>query len=145
MKKIILLLLILINLFLLNITKETTKTISLAVSENVFDIYKLKTVLSTKNVLDYMNNKTKIIAIFPKVKSNYHNDVKSYYYTFTLATNQSNIHLFVNEYRNLLNKYNYVKDANLINFNGVNIDRIVLYTDEYNLERLLSTNKFSLE
>ena len=101
--------------------------------------FKFVKIFYKKNILNYINEEIKIIAIYPKTK------LTSYVYTFTNSTNQNNLILFTNEYRNLLRNNNYNKEANLISFNGIEIDKIIVSTTANNIERLLKTNKFILE
>lgn len=145
MKKIILLIFIFINVLLLSLNEEKTKNVSLVVSDNSFNLYTLNTKLNTKNILNYINDDIRIINIYPKTKTIYNNNLKKYVYKFTVTTNQNNINLFTNEYRKLLIKNNYTKEANLISFNGIDIIKIDIHTNEFNLLKLLKTNKFKLE
>ena len=145
MKKIILLIFIFINICFFNLKEEVTTNVSLVINDNSFNIYTLITKTNTKNILKYINSDIKIINIYPKIKTNYNNNLKNYVYKFTVTTNQNNINLFTNEYRKLLIENNYVRDANLISFNGIDILKIDIHTNETNLLKLLSTNKFELK
>lgn len=145
MKKIIVLIFIFINLLLLNFKEEKIEDVSLVINDNSFDMYTLNTNINTKNILKYLNDDIKIINIYPKVRTNYNNNLKKYVYKFTVTTNQNNINLFTNEYRKLLIKNNYTKEANLISFNGIEIEKIDIHTNQNNLIRLLNTNKFKLK
>lgn len=139
MKKLLLVIFLIINIFFINYKVENTDLKVVAINDNTYKLYKLNTKLTTKNILNYINEEIKIIAIYPKTK------LASYVYTFTNSTNQNNLILFTNEYRNLLRNNNYNKEANLISFNGIEIDKIIVSTTANNIERLLKTNKFILE
>lgn len=139
MKKLLLVIFLIINIFFINYKVENTDLKVVAINDNTYKLYKLNTKLTTKNILNYINEEIKIIAIYPKTK------LTSYVYTFTNSTNQNNLILFTNEYRNLLRNNNYNKEANLISFNGIEIDKIIVSTTANNIERLLKTNKFVLE
>ena len=139
MKKLLLVIFLIINIFFINYKVENTDLKVVAINDNTYKLYKLNTKLTTKNILNYINEEIKIIAIYPKTK------LTSYIYTFTNSTNQNNLILFTNEYRNLLRNNNYNKEANLISFNGIEIDKIIVSTTANNIERLLKTNKFILE
>lgn len=139
MKKLLLVIFLIINIFFINYKVENTDLKVVAINDNTYKLYKLNTKLMTKNILNYINEEIKIIAIYPKTK------LTSYVYTFTNSTNQNNLILFTNEYRNLLRNNNYNKEANLISFNGIEIDKIIVSTTANNIERLLKTNKFILE
>ena len=67
-----------------------------------------------------------------------------YSYKFTTANNKSNINLFINEYRRLLINNNYINDANMISFKGIDIEKIKVSTNEKNIVNLLKTKKFTL-
>ena len=139
MKKLLLVIFLIINIFFINYKVENIDLKVVAINDNTYKLYKLNTKLTTKNILNYINEEIKIIAIYPKTK------LASYVYTFTNSTNQNNLILFTNEYRNLLRNNNYNKEANLISFNGIEIDKIIVSTTANNIERLLKTNKFILE
>lgn len=139
MKKLLLVIFLIINIFFINYKVENIDLKVVAINDNTYKLYKLNTKLTTKNILNYINEEVKIIAIYPKTK------LANYVYTFTNSTNQNNLILFTNEYRNLLRKNNYNKEANLISFNGIEIDKIIVSTTSNNIERLLKTNKFMLE
>ena len=139
MKKLLLVIFLIINIFFINYKVENTDLKVVSINDNTYKLYKLNTKLTTKNILNYINEEIKIIAIYPKTK------LASYVYTFTNSTNQNNLILFTNEYRNLLRNNNYNKEANLISFNGIEIDKIIVSTTANNIERLLKTNKFILE
>ena len=139
MKKLLLVIFLIINIFFINYKVENTDLKVVAINDNTYKLYKLNTKLTTKNILNYINEEIKIIAIYPKTK------LVNYVYTFTNSTNQNNLTLFTNEYRNLLRNNNYNKDANLISFNGIEIDKIIVSTTANNIEILLKTNKFILE
>lgn len=139
MKKLLLVIFLIINIFFINYKVENTDLKVVAINDNTYKLYKLNTKLTTKNILNYINEEIKIIAIYPKTK------LANYVYTFTNSTNQNNLILFTNEYRNLLRSNNYNKEANLISFNGIEINKIIVSTTANNIERLLKTNKFILE
>jgi len=143
MKKTLFLLFIVFNLYVMGQRKEITES-TYVINDNIFDIYKLNTNLNTKNILNYINEEIDIIAIFPKIKNNYNFELKKYVYSFTLTTNQNNINLFTNQYRNLLIENNYYREANLISFDGIYIDKIVIYTNQNIVNKLINTGKFSL-
>lgn len=139
MKKLLLVIFLIINIFFINYKVENTDLKVVAINDNTYKLYKLNTKLTTKNILNYINEEIKIIAIYPKTK------LVNYVYTFTNSTNQNNLTLFTNEYRNLLRNNNYNKEANLISFNGIEIDKIIVSTTANNIEILLKKNKFILE
>lgn len=139
MKKLLLVIFLIINIFFINYKVENTDLKVVAINDTTYKLYKLNTKLTTKNILNYINEEIKIIAIYPKTK------LVNYVYTFTNSTNQNNLTLFTNEYRNLLRNNNYNKEANLISFNGIEINKIIVSTTANNIERLLKTNKFILE
>ena len=143
MKKTLFLLFVIFNLYIMGQRKEITES-TYVINDNIFDIYKLSTNLNTKNILNYITEEIDIIVIFPKTKSNYNSELKKYVYSFTLTTNQNNINLFTNQYRNLLIENNYYRDANLISFDGIYIDKIVIYTNQNSVNKLINTGKFSL-
>lgn len=139
MKKILFIIFIL-SLIFMNYKVDSVSEVNLT-TDNYFDLYRINTNLTTKNILNYINKEIKIIAIYPKVKNN---KLQNYVYTFSNTTNENNINLFINEYRSLLNKNNYIKEASLISFNGIEISKIIVSTNESNLRLLLETNRFSL-
>lgn len=143
MKKTLFLVFVIFNLYVMGQRKEITES-TYVINDNIFDIYKLSTNLNTKNILNYITEEIDIIAIFPKIKNNYNSELKKYVYSFTLTTNQNNINLFTNQYRNLLIENNYYREANLISFDGIYIDKIIIYTNPNSVNKLINTGKFSL-
>lgn len=143
MKKIIFFIIAILLLFSYK-KNENTELVSNNIEDNVFDIYLLKTNISTKEILKYINNEIQIIEIYPKIKLNYNLNLKKYSYKFTTANNKSNINLFINEYRRLLINNNYINDANMISFKGIDIEKIKVSTNEKNIVNLLKTKKFTL-
>lgn len=143
MKKIIFFIIAILLLFSYK-KNENTQLISNNIEDNVFDIYLLKTNINTKEIFKYINNEIQIIEIYPKIKLNYNLNLKKYSYKFTTANNKSNINLFINEYRRLLINNNYINDANMVGFKGIDIEKIKVSTNEKNIVNLLKTKKFTL-
>ena len=77
MKKLLLVIFLIINIFFINYKVENTDLKVVAINDNTYKLYKLNTKLTTKNILNYINEEIKIIAIYPKTK------LTSYVYTFT--------------------------------------------------------------
>ena len=154
MKKIFLLTLIIIGLFLFNYKKED---VSLVFNENEynnnydFDYFYItsnKINLTTNNLLKYFNenDEFKIIGLYPKLDKIYNINVKNQlnYFGFnSLENNRSNLIDFTNNYVLKLKDNNYIEEANLVYFEGVKIDKVLVYASYNSIySHNLKYNKF---
>lgn len=138
MKKFLLLVFSLVLVFIFY--SKNQQDISLVFNENeyidnydhdYFYVFANDILLNTNNLIDYFNNTDiKIIGIYPKLDNIYENDLKKkldYYAFSSLYNNRTNINNFTNYYVNILKNNNYIDMANLVYFDGINIDKIVIY------------------
>lgn len=90
--------------------------------------------LNTSNFYDYFNDDTVIIGIYPYISSLDKLKIKdNLYYEF--SSNKNNIDDFINYYVSSFEKYNYKNKTIGIKINGINIDKVKVYTsynDIYN-------------
>lgn len=154
MKKIFLLILIIIGLFLFKYKKED---VSLVFNENEynnnydFDYFYItsnKINLTTNNLLKYFNenDEFKIIGLYPNLSNFYNINVKNQlnYFSFNSLENiRSNIIDFTNNYVLKLKDNNYIEEANLVYFEGVKIDKLLVYASYNSIySHNLKYNKF---
>ena len=84
MKKLLLVIFLIINIFFINYKVENTDLKVVAINDNTYKLYKLNTKLTTKNILNYINEEIKIYldvslkrfeTVFPACGSN-HNAIE---------------------------------------------------------------------
>ena len=146
MKKI---LLILFSIFLIYIFSSNTNINTEPVfneqdyienyDHDYFYVTSSKIDLNTNNIEDYFNDyDIKIIGLFPKLNKIYDEKLekKLNYYSFNnLYDNRTYINNFTNNYVGLLKNNNYIDMANLVYFNGIDIDKILIYTSYNSIYR----------
>ena len=88
-------------------------------------------ILNTNNLLDYFNDANiKIMGLYPNLDKIYDEDLKfklNYYSFNPLYDNRTNINSFTNSYVSLLKNNNYIDEANMVYFDGININKILVY------------------
>lgn len=96
-----------------------------------FYISSKEIILNTNNLLNYFNDQNiKIIGLYPNLNKIYDENLKSKlnYYSFNpLYDNRANVIDFTNNYVILLKNNNYIEQANMVYFDGINIDKILVY------------------
>lgn len=108
-----------------------------------FYITSKKIQLNTNNLNDYFNDfDIKIMGIYPNTNKIYDKNIKqkiNYYSFSSLYSNKVNINNFTNNYVSILKNNNYIDEANLVYFDGINIDKILVYAP-YNSIYLHNSN-----
>lgn len=88
--------------------------------------------LNTNNLSEYFSNEDiRIMGIYPNLEKIYNDDLKKRlgYYSFSaLYDNKININNFTNNYVRLLKNNSYIDEANMVYFDGINIDKVLVYT-----------------
>ncbi len=88
--------------------------------------------LNTNNLDDYFSDfDIKIMGIYPNLNKIYNDDLKkrlSYYSFSQLYNNRININNFTNKYVSLLKNNNYIEEANMVYFDGIDIDKVLIYS-----------------
>jgi len=96
-----------------------------------FYITSKKIQLNTNNFSNYFNDSDiKIIGVYPSLTKIYNDKIKqkiSYYGFNTLYSIKVNINNFTNKYVSVLKNNNYIEEANMVYFDGVNIDKVLVY------------------
>lgn len=85
--------------------------------------------LNTNNFVNYFSEDIKIIGIYPYVNVLYKNKIGNMYYEFNNESVKENINRFSKYYKNKLKKNNFNNDLNLINYTGINIDKVKVYVN----------------
>lgn len=108
-----------------------------------FYITSKKIQLNTNNLNNYFNDPDiKIMGIYPNTNKIYDKNIKqkiNYYSFSSLYSNRVNINNFTNKYVSVLKNNNYIDEANLVYFNGINIDKVLVYAP-YNSIYLHNSN-----
>lgn len=108
-----------------------------------FYITSKKIQLNTNNLNNYFTDPDiKIMGIYPNINKIYDKNIKQKidYYSFSsLYSNRVNINNFTNKYVSVLKNNNYIDEANLVYFDGINIDKVLVYAP-YNSIYLHNSN-----
>lgn len=126
-----------IILFLLLLTINSNKKSVPAVSLND-DSYKIYSVytsnLTTKNINKYFIDTSDFIIVYPKVNLIYKDKIGNIYYK---CEGNFDINDFTKYYKKVLEKNNYKLDLINIDYYGINIEKIILYTSEEKINNIL--------
>lgn len=130
---------ILILLFLwLEIAMNNYNYLSMPVMSLDEEIYEVHNIyaenLTTKNFNKYFSDTSKFIAVYPKVNQIYKDKLKNIYYK---CHKEFNIVNFTNFYKNILEKNNYKSDLERIDYYGINIEKIKIYSTKTQLNEIL--------
>lgn len=128
--------------FLPNKRIETTTTfIEYNNSYNKYDVNIYSCNITTKNINNIFSNyNIKIVALYPYIEKYYKNILSNdleYFY----IENIKDLSSFNNYYKRLLKKLGLNNNANLININGIRLEKIIIYSKYNEFNRLKS--KFS--
>lgn len=108
-----------------------------------FYITSKKIQLNTNNLNNYFTDSDiKIMGIYPNTNKIYDKNIKqkiNYYSFSSLYSNRVNINNFTNKYVSVLKNNNYIDEANLVYFDGINIDKVLVYAP-YNSIYLHNSN-----
>lgn len=108
-----------------------------------FYITSKKIQLNTNNLNNYFNDSDiKIMGIYPNTNKIYDKNIKqkiNYYSFSSLYSDRVNINNFTNKYVSVLKNNNYIDEANLVYFDGINIDKVLVYAP-YNSIYLHNSN-----
>ena len=80
--------------------------------------------------MDIREYDIKIIGLYPNLDKIYDNNLKNklnYFAFSSLNSNTTNFHDFINNYVLLLKNNNYIELANSVYFEGIKIDKILVY------------------
>lgn len=93
--------------------------------------------LNTKNFSNYFNDESDIVGIYPYVNPLYKNRVGNMFFIFDSKSLNSNMTRFIKYYKNILQKNNFNNDLVMIDYNGVNIEKVKLYIEVNELKEFL--------
>ena len=141
MKKICLIILLLVSIFLFN-RKE--KIISVFSTDDYYEIYYLdfrNTNLNTENFLNYFSDDSiDILKIEPYINPIYKNKFDFNSYLFDYSSKKNNIKNFKNKYLEKLKQINY-NDYFLYRVEGIKINLVKVYSNEEGIKRILKMDK----
>ena len=129
MKKIFILVFLFLILLLLNDKDEVALVNKEITNDEMFVVLLSIPGLNTNNFVNYFDNDIKIIGIYPAVNILYKNKIGNVYYEFNSGGIKKNINDFTKFYKNKLKKNNFNNDLNLINYRGINIDKVEVYVN----------------
>lgn len=97
-----------------------------------FYVSSKKVNLNSNNLEFYFDkNDIKIVGIYPTLDKIFEDSIKKKlnYYSFSyLYNNRANINNFTNNYVSILKNNNYIDLANTVYFDGINIEKVLIYT-----------------
>ena len=121
------------------------KNINLDNSYDYFYVKDKENNLNSSNLLKILSmDDIKIIGIYPNLKKINDSKVKEklQYYNFSLINSNSiNLNKFINNYVSILKNNNYIEQANLVYFDGIQIDKVLVYTSYNSISLLKKQNK----
>ena len=121
------------------------KNINLDNSYDYFYVKDKENNLNSSNLLKILSmDDIKIIGIYPNLKKINDSKVKEklQYYNFSLINSDSiNLNKFINNYVSILKNNNYIEQANLVYFDGIQIDKVLVYTSYNSISLLKKQNK----
>jgi len=140
MKKAIIFLGVLLVLSLIINKKEDTSLVNLTldnIEEGSQIFYLIIPNLTTRNIDNYFNDQSDIIGIYPYVNPLYKKRIGNMFFSFDSKSLNNNITRFISYYKNILRKNNFNNDLIMVDYNGVNIDKVKLYMDSNELKQFL--------
>lgn len=145
-KVIILVLIILIIGLSFTIVNTSEDTISVFNEmDNNYNIYNLdisQANITTNNFSNYFSN-YKIININPYINPIYEKFIPIKTYLFDMSkSSSSNISEFKEIYLKHIYDNNYINDYQRLNYNGIKINKISVYTTKKRLKRILNNKNF---
>lgn len=99
--------------------------------------------LNTNNLSEYFNSfDIKIMGVYPQLNKIYDENLKKRLGYYSFSQNYSidtNINNFINKYVSLLKNNNYIEEGNMVYFNGIDIETVLIYSSynsiyEHNLK-----------
>lgn len=137
MKKMILLITLLITLSLLTNKEEVIVVNGELDSNEMVTVLLIIPSLNTNNFTNYFDDNIEIIGIYPKVNMLYKEKIGNMYYQFNKNNIKQDIINFSKFYKKILQKNNFSNDLILINYNGINIEKVKVYINNDNLESFM--------
>lgn len=137
MKKIFKLLFIVFMLAILS-NKEETMLVNNEIEDDEM-VTVLLTVpgLNTNNFTNYFDDSIEIVGIYPKVNLLYKKKIGDMYYAFNGSSVKQNINNFSKHYKNVLKKNSFNEDLTRINYNGISIEKVIVYVNDELLQNFI--------
>lgn len=105
-------------------------------NSNEYQVYTIYTNnLTTKNFNKYFFNITSFLAIYPKINPIYKNRLGDVMFS---CENACDLEKFTNYYRDLLEKNHFQNDITNIDYYGISIEKVKIYTNKENLMKILN-------
>lgn len=107
-------------------------------NDNSYNIYTVSIDnLNTENFTNYFKN-IEVVKIYPQVNPVYKNILGNISYKFSSNNIQNEINSFKKYYLSAIKKNSY-SDYDYLYFNGINIDKVSIYTSGNELYKFLTT------
>lgn len=136
MKKIFILGLIVVVVTLIALTNEEETIVVNSELEDNEMLTVLLTVpgLNSNNFTNYFDDSIEIIGIYPEVNMLYKKKIGNMFYIFNKNSIKQDINSFIKYYKGVLKKHNFNNDLVLIDYNGINIEKVKVYVSGEKLE-----------
>lgn len=85
-----------------------------------------------------------LIGIYPKIEKSWDTNLKEkieYYSCSPIISKKENINRFINNYIQQLKNNNYIEEANKIFYEGIKIEKILIYAPNVSVINLKNNNK----
>lgn len=139
MKKIVISIFLFLILLMLNTKEEAVFVNKEIINDEMVIVLLSVPGLNTNNFVNYFSGDIKIIGIYPYVNVLYKNKIGNMYYEFNNESVKENINQFSKYYKDKLKKNNFNNDLNLINYTGINIDKVKVYVNGDILKKFINS------
>lgn len=117
---------------------DTEESISTMLQEDNYNEYQVFTVytdnLTTKNFNKYFSSSSQFLTIYPKINPLYQDKLGNIYFS---CSNNCNLNEFINYYKKVLETNNLKNDLTNIDYYGVSISKVKIYSTKIELEKIL--------
>ncbi len=137
MKKILMLVVILFLIMICNNGSEQTRMVFEYNNEDMLTVNILIPGLNTKNFENYFDDYVEIIGVYPKINLVYKNKLGNIFYIFNQNNIKDNLFSLTKYYKNILRKNNFNNDLILSDYNGVNIEKVMVFLTYQKLNKML--------
>lgn len=137
MKKVLILVVILFLIIVCNNDSEQTRMVFEYNNEDMLTVNILIPGLNTKNFENYFDDYVEIIGVYPKINLVYKNKLGNIFYIFNQNNIKDDLFSLTKYYKNILRKNNFNNDLILSDYNGINIEKVMVFLTPQKLNKIL--------
>ena len=143
MKKIVILVIILIVFLIFSKDQDNLVMVNKLdnIDDNMAVVYFYIPNLSTKNIINYFDDNSNIIGLYPYVNPIYKKKTGDMFYGFNNQSLKKNINNFIKIYKTKLINNNFNSDAIMIEYNGIKIEAVKAYMNKKDIKSFLKKCK----